>query len=309
MNIKIKLLSAVSAAAMIASVLSGCSIGSNNMSLDVKFGDKGKMTATVKLSDIDTSEFMKDDSNKLSDIKLYYAYSSDEKKSALAGYASFRSDLSGSPLEIGDNAMDGVLTISVSDEENAAFRADPKTEWEISQEFELPEELWGKNVDFLMVASGRDYSDFFAEPGSNDGWVSSGVFSFQVPDTRSTNISYDVEPGYTVTIPSSIELGQTLPVSVGDVLVEEDQAVNVRITETSEEDNTFKLRNGEADLTYTVTNKTESKDVALGDILLSAPSATESKTAEISFNKPETSEYAGTFIGNVTFTFSVDTLN
>ena len=92
-------------------------------------------------------------------------------------------------------------------------------------------------------------------------------------------------------------------------MVDEDQAVNVRITETSEEDNTFKLRNGEADLTYTVTNKTESKDVALGDILLSAPSATESKTAEISFNEPETSEYAGTFIGNVTFTFSVDTVN
>lgn len=104
---------------------------------------------------------------------------------------------------------------------------------------------------------------------------------------ESTTITYSVAPTYTVTIPATVELGKTATISAENVVIEKGTQVEVSLTATSEDDNTFKLKTqGGAELTYTVQN--EEADVVVGDTVLTVnPDSSASGETTLSFIPPD----------------------
>jgi len=123
--------------------------------------------------------------------------------------------------------------------------------------------------------------------------------------TANTAVTYEVDPGYTVTIPKSITLGETLEVKAENVTLYDYESLVVSISATSEEDNSFKLRNGLRALTYTITKGEDVVD--LDSALLTVGGNASSGTAELKFNEPETAPtVAGTYSGTVTFNVRIN---
>lgn len=124
----------------------------------------------------------------------------------------------------------------------------------------------------------------------------------------STQVSYQVSPTYSVTIPPSVTLGQTATISAKDVRVEKGKQVEVALTGTSDTDNAFTLTTAEgAKITYMVQNAAQ-QGVALNDTVLAVnPTNASSGRAVLSFIAPSATEitYAGTYTGFITFTVSV----
>ncbi len=125
-------------------------------------------------------------------------------------------------------------------------------------------------------------------------------------DNDTIEILYSTEPTYTVTIPATVKLGETATIKAENVVVDEGQQVNVKITATSEDDNSFKVTNGKtAKLNYTVTDN--NKTYALGDAVLSVnPATADNGENTLTFTAPQDITYAGTYTGTITFTISVD---
>lgn len=126
--------------------------------------------------------------------------------------------------------------------------------------------------------------------------------------TGSTSVTYTVQPAYTVTIPAAVTLGNSVKVSAEGVKVSKGSQVAVKLTGTSETDDTFKVKTAEgAELVYTVKNG--NADVAIGDTVLAVnPETNDSGDTTLSFAAPAAVTYAGTYTGTVTFTVSVDTV-
>ena len=74
----------------------------------------------------------------------------------------------------------------------------------------------------------------------------------------------------------------------------------VSLSGTGEEDNAFRLHNGEHELLYTVTQ--DGKTLAVGDTVLSAAFGAATKSAELAFALATKRPYPGTYTGNVAFT-------
>ena len=126
-----------------------------------------------------------------------------------------------------------------------------------------------------------------------------------IPSKRSLTVEYAVAPTYTVTIPASVALDNSVTVSAADVVVEYGKVVNVKLTGTSEDDNTFKLRTDEgAVLSYAV--KKGETVVNVGDTVLSVTPTSEETSAELTFVEPASYTYAGLYKGTVTFTIAVE---
>lgn len=126
---------------------------------------------------------------------------------------------------------------------------------------------------------------------------------------KSVTVEYVAAPTYTVTIPATVELGQTATISAEDVIVEKGKQVVVKLSGTGESDNAFKLRTRQgAAVTYTVKNGGQA--VAVGDTVLTVdPGTAHSGSTALSFVAPadESILYAGQYFGTVTFTVSVET--
>ena len=127
-----------------------------------------------------------------------------------------------------------------------------------------------------------------------------------VEESTSTQISYSVAPTYTVTIPATVELGETAEIKAENVVVEKGSQVEVKLTDTSEDDNSFKLKSNEgAELAYTINNGTN--DISVGDTVLAVnPDNSDTGTANLSFVKQGNEAYAGAYKGTVTFTVSIE---
>ncbi len=124
---------------------------------------------------------------------------------------------------------------------------------------------------------------------------------------KTMKVTHSVTPTYTVTIPATVKLGETATISAENVVVDEGQQVNVKITATSEDDNSFKVTNGKTSkLDYTVTDG-GSMTYKLNDTVLSVnPATADNGYSTLTFTAPESFTYAGTYTGNITFTISVD---
>lgn len=120
-------------------------------------------------------------------------------------------------------------------------------------------------------------------------------------------VSYTVNPSYTVTIPASVTLdsntkSSTAKVSADNVTVPYNYAVKVTLTNA----NGFKVTSQEgAKLTYTVKQYEYTKTE--GAVVLQVASGSGSDT--LKFEITDKVVYSGTYKGNVIFTVSVDRVN
>lgn len=120
----------------------------------------------------------------------------------------------------------------------------------------------------------------------------------------SMEVTYSVEPGYTVTIPETVTIGAngtSATVSAEDVVVNKGQYVSVTLAS----DNNFTVTSGEGTtLTYTVTK--DGQPVAAGDEILAVnPASADNGSTEITFAINDEIQYAGTYTGSATFTIAV----
>lgn len=135
--------------------------------------------------------------------------------------------------------------------------------------------------------------------------VTAFAADYDTAGDKGMDVTYSVEPGYTVTIPPTVTIGTSgtsAEISAADVVVEKGQYVSVTLAA----DNNFTVTSGEgATLTYTVTKG--GQPVAAGDEILAVnPADGKTGTANITFDIDESAiKYAGTYTGFATFTIAV----
>ena len=135
--------------------------------------------------------------------------------------------------------------------------------------------------------------------------VTAFAADYDTEGDKGMDVTYSVNPGYTVTIPPTVTIGTSgtsAEISAADVVVEKGQYVSVTLAEN----NDFTVTSGEgATLTYTVTKGDQ--PVSAGDEILAVnPADSAAGTANITFDIDEsTIQYAGTYTGSATFTIAV----
>ncbi|MGN1250860.1 MAG: beta strand repeat-containing protein [Candidatus Spyradocola sp.] len=111
-------------------------------------------------------------------------------------------------------------------------------------------------------------------------------------------------PTYTVTIPATVELGetQTVTVSASGVSIVKDYQLVVKLTDAQG----FKLKNAEnVELGYSIT--LGGNTISTNDAVLTVKGGTENSTGSATLTvTPDTPLYAGNYTGAVTFTISVE---
>ena len=135
--------------------------------------------------------------------------------------------------------------------------------------------------------------------------VTAFAADYDTEGDKGMNVTYSVNPGYTVTIPQTVTIdedGATAEVSAADVVVNKGQYVSVTLAA----DNNFTVKTTEgAELTYTVT-KDGQPVAAGGEILAVNPASAAGGSANITFAINEADvKYAGTYTGSATFTIAV----
>ena len=133
--------------------------------------------------------------------------------------------------------------------------------------------------------------------------VTAFAADYDTTGDKGMDVTYSVEPGYTVTIPTDVTIdGNSTTISAEDVVVEKGRYVSVTLAA----DNNFTVKTAEgAELTYTVTANGENV-AAGGEILTVNPKDGKNGTANITFDIDETAiQYAGTYTGSATFTIAV----
>ena len=135
--------------------------------------------------------------------------------------------------------------------------------------------------------------------------VTAFAADYDAEGNKGMNVTYSVNPGYTVTIPETVTIGAEgteKTVSAEGVVVKKGQYVSVTLAEN----NNFTVKTTEgATLTYTVT-KGGQPVAAGGEILAVNPADGKTGTATITFDIDESAiQYAGTYTGSATFTIAV----
>ena len=135
--------------------------------------------------------------------------------------------------------------------------------------------------------------------------VTAFAADYDTAGDKGMDVTYSVNPGYTVTIPETVTIGAngtSATVSAEDVVVNKGQYVSVTLAA----DNNFTVKTAEgAELTYTVTANGEAVAPG-GEILTVNPTDSAAGTATITFDIDESAiKYAGTYTGSATFTIAV----
>ena len=125
---------------------------------------------------------------------------------------------------------------------------------------------------------------------------------------ETTNVSYDVQPTYTVTIPATVDLGDndvTANIEASDVLLETGKQIKVDLTAASNtaSGSTFNAKNGDSAVTYTITGD---EAIAVGDTVATF-TTNGSKTLTFSAADKSAATVAGAHTETLTFTVSVET--
>ena len=135
--------------------------------------------------------------------------------------------------------------------------------------------------------------------------VTAFAADYDAEGNKGMNVTYSVNPGYTVTIPETVTIGAEgteKTVSAEGVVVKKGQYVSVTLAEN----NNFTVKTTEgATLTYTVT-KGGQPVAAGGEILAVNPADGKTGSASVTFAIDESAiKYAGTYTGTTTFTIAV----
>ena len=121
-------------------------------------------------------------------------------------------------------------------------------------------------------------------------------------EAKSTTVTYEVAPTFTVTIPATVALGSTATISAENVVVAKGEQVEITLTNA----NDFKVATPQgAELGYTVKNGETT--VNEGDTVLTVnPTSGKMGETTLTFTTPETAKFAGDYTGTVTFTIAVN---
>ena len=106
-----------------------------------------------------------------------------------------------------------------------------------------------------------------------------------------------------MTIPATVELGNTVTVKADGVTLPDDKQLNVKM---STESGLFEVAQGKDVCKYTVTKGEAKTPVNPNDTVLTVESGGTGNSVELQFKAPETTTYSGEYKGTVTFTVSVD---
>ena len=124
---------------------------------------------------------------------------------------------------------------------------------------------------------------------------------------ESTDVSYYVDPSYTVSIPAAVTLGDadvTADITASDVILEGGKKIAVELTSASNtaSGSTFNAKNGDSTVTYTITGD---EAIAVGDTVATF-TANGSKTLTFSAADKSAATVAGAHTETLTFTLSVE---
>ena len=124
---------------------------------------------------------------------------------------------------------------------------------------------------------------------------------------ESTDVSYNVEPTYTISIPAAVTLGDSAveaDITASDVLLGDNQQIEVELTSASNtpSGSTFNAKNGDSAVTYTITGD---EAIAVGDTVATF-TADGSKTLTFSAADKSAVTVAGAHTETLTFTVKVD---
>lgn len=124
-------------------------------------------------------------------------------------------------------------------------------------------------------------------------------------DDKTVTVEYVQAPTYTVTIPATAALGTTATVSAENVVLEKGKQVEVTLSSTGKDDNSFKVKTAEgAELTYAV--GVSDSPVGIGDTVLTVnPDNADHGSVELYFTAPDSVTFAGNYSGTVNFTVAV----
>ena len=135
---------------------------------------------------------------------------------------------------------------------------------------------------FMMSAN------VYAETITNDGINSGNV-----------TVTYNSSVTYTVTIPDSMTIGETATISISNVVIGSDQALNVTVS-SSQYNNGWQLTDGKTNVGYTLKANSSYEDLTNNGCILYT---TAGQNASITLNTAikETPIYSGTFTDTLTF--------
>ena len=127
-----------------------------------------------------------------------------------------------------------------------------------------------------------------------------------LPDERTIAVEYISAPVYMMTIPETVTLGKPATILAENVVVEKGSQLEITLSSTGEEDNSFRVRTPEgAELTYMIENN--ENEVHIGDkVLIVNPQDAASGSANLEFVAPQETQFAGDYTGTVIFTASVE---
>ena len=134
--------------------------------------------------------------------------------------------------------------------------------------------------------------------------AATGITAF----AETTNVSYNVDPSYTVSIPASVTLGDaavTADITASNVILEDGKQIKVDLTAASNtaSGSTFNAKNGDSTVTYTITGD---EAIAVGDTVATF-TADGSKTLTFSAAvKSDATTVAGAHTETLTFTIAVE---
>ena len=133
--------------------------------------------------------------------------------------------------------------------------------------------------------------------------VTAFAADYDTTGDKDMTVTYSVNPGYTVTIPTDVTIdGNSTMISAENVVVEKGKYVSVTLAD----DNDFTVKTAQgAELDYTVTAN-GANVAAGGEILAVNPTDGKTGSATITFDIDESDiKYAGTYTGFATFTIAV----
>ena len=124
---------------------------------------------------------------------------------------------------------------------------------------------------------------------------------------ETTNVSYNVDPSYTVSIPAAVTLGDSAveaDITASDVIMEDGKQVVVELTSASNtaSGSTFNAKNGDSTVTYTITGD---EAIAVGDTVATF-TADGSKTLTFSAADKSGATVAGAHTETLTFGIAVE---
>ena len=169
-------------------------------------------------------------------------------------------------------------------------------------QYSLDNENWSSDVP--QKKSAGEYKVYYRVKYSDHSHDVHTYEPIVLPEYLTSKIN-DIDPMFTVTIPAQVKLGDTVEIGLSDVfLPERFSQVNIVLDSTSEEDDSFKLRNkNDSVIEYKITK--DDTEVSVGDKLLSVSEG--SGTAQLKFSEPVVkASYAGSYTGTVTFSIAAE---